>query len=166
MPLTNSRNLLDATLHRSHHAVQSRPEPNPQISAMPRQTTTEASQARKIKALDSNLVQLSRDISNLEKDVARLTAIAQSPTTPNLKGEIETLKTSLTHSLSSEQEMRAFAQETQEEWERVEKTLRDENLALKQELGEASRELKRVKRQLNGKIAVPFMRRLLQERGR
>ena len=133
---------------------------------MPRQTTTEASQARKIKALDSNLVQLSRDISNLEKDVARLTAIAQSPTTPNLKGEIETLKTSLTHALSSEQEMRAFAQETQEEWERVEKALRDENRTLKQELGEAGRELKRVKRQLNGKIAVPFMRRLLQERGR
>ena len=133
---------------------------------MPRQTTTEASQARKIKALDSNLVKLSRDISNLEKDVARLTAIAQSPTTPNLKGEIETLKTSLTHALSSEQEMRVFAQETQEEWERVEKTLRDENRTLKQELGDASRELKRVKRQLNGKIAVPFMRRLLQERGR
>ena len=133
---------------------------------MPRQTTAEASQARKIKALDSNLVQLSRDISNLEKDVARLTAIAQSPTTPNLKGEIETLKTSLTHTLSSEQEMRAFAQETQEEWERVEKALRDENRTLKQEFVEASRELKKVKRQLNGKVAVPFMRRLLQERGR
>ena len=133
---------------------------------MPRQTATEASQGRKIRALDSNIVQLSRDIANLEKEVARLTAIAQSPTTPNLKGEIETLKTSLTHALSSEQEMRAFAQETQEEWERVEKVLRDENLALKQEFRESSRELKRVKRQLNGKMAVPFMRRLLQERGR
>lgn len=133
---------------------------------MPRQTATEASQAKKIKALDSNLVQFSHDISNLEKEVARLTAIAQSPSTPNLKGEIESLKTSLTHALSSEQEIRAFAQETQEEWERVEKALRDENIALKQELGEASRELKRVKRQLNGKMAVPFMRRLLQERGR
>ena len=133
---------------------------------MPRQTATEANQARKIRTLDNNLVQLSRDIANLEKEVARLTAIAQSPTTPNLKGDIETLKISLTHTLSSEQEMRAFAQETQEEWERVEKVLRDENIALKQELGEASRELKRVKRQLNGKMAVPLMRRLLQERGR
>ena len=133
---------------------------------MPLKTATEASQSRKIRALDSNLVQLSRDIANLEKEVARLTAIAQSPTTPNLKGEIETLKTALTHALSSEQEMRAFAQETQEEWERTEKVLRDENLALKQELGEASRELKRAKRQLNGKMAVPFMRRLLLERGR
>jgi predicted RNase H-like nuclease (RuvC/YqgF family) len=112
---------------------------------MPRQTVTEASQAKKIKALDSTLVQLSRDISNLEKEVARLTAIAQAPSTPNLKEEIETLKTSLTHALSSEQEMRAYAQETQEEWERVEKALRDENLALKQELEEASSELKRVK---------------------
>ena len=120
----------------------------------------------RIKALDSTLAQLSGNISNLEKEVARLTAIAQDPSTPNLKGEIETLKTSLTHTLSSEQEMRAFAQKTEEEWERVEKALLDENHVLKQDLAEASRELKGVKRQLNGKFAVPLMRRLLQDRGR
>jgi len=133
---------------------------------MPYQTATEISQAKKIRTLDTTLARLSHDISNLEKEVARLTAIAQAPSTPNLKEEIETLRTSLTHTLSSEQEMRAFAQETQEEWERVEKALLDENLALKEELGEASRELKTVKRELNGKRAVPFVRRLLQERGR
>jgi len=133
---------------------------------MPYQTATEISQAKKVRTLDATLARLSHDISNLEKEVARLTAIAQAPSTPNLKEEIETLRTSLTHTLSSEQEMRAFAQETQEEWGRVEKALLDENLALKEELGEASRELKTVKRELNGKRAVPFVRRLLQERGR
>lgn len=133
---------------------------------MPRPTTAEVNQVKKIKSLDATLARFSRDISNLEKEVARLTAIAQAPSTPNLKEEIETLKTSLTHTLSSEQELRAYNQETQEEWERVEKALRDENLALKEELGEASRELKAVKEELSEKRVVPFMHRFLQERGR
>lgn len=133
---------------------------------MSRQTATDTSRARKIRTLDATLARFGRDISNLEKEVARLTAIAQAPSTPNLREELATLKTSVTHALSSEQEMRAFAQETQEEWERAEKTLRDENIALQEELVEASKELKTVKGELNGKRAVPFMRRLLQERGR
>ena len=62
--------------------------------------------------------------------------------------------------------MRASARETREEWERVEKVLRQENLALKGELDGTSRELKRVQRELKGKKFVPFMRRLLQQRGR
>lgn len=62
--------------------------------------------------------------------------------------------------------MRASARETREVWERVEKELRQENLALVDELGKTSKQLKRAQRELKGKKLVPFMRRLLQERGR
>jgi hypothetical protein len=62
--------------------------------------------------------------------------------------------------------MRASARETRGAWERVEKELRQENLALVEELGKTGKQLKRVQRDLRGKKLVPFMRRLLQERGR
>jgi len=62
--------------------------------------------------------------------------------------------------------MRVSARETREVWERVEKELRQENLALVDELGKTSKQLKRVQKELRGKKLVPFMRRLLQERGR
>ena len=62
--------------------------------------------------------------------------------------------------------MRASARETREVWERVEKELRQENFGLVDELGKTSKQLKRVQRELKGKKLVPFMRRLLQERGR
>jgi len=133
---------------------------------MSHQAAKYLAQGNKIKTLDTTLARFSRDISNLEKEVARLTAIAQAPSTPNLKEELDTLKTTLTHALSSEQEMRAFAQETREECARAEKALRDENIALKSELDHVNSELKTVKRELDGKRAVPFVRRLLQNRGR
>ncbi len=62
--------------------------------------------------------------------------------------------------------MRASARETREVWERVEKELRQENLGLVDELGKTNKQLKRAQRELKGKKLVPFMRRLLQERGR
>ena len=130
------------------------------------QTATDISQAKRLRTLEATLARSNRDISHLGKECKRLTAIAQASSTPNLKEELETLKTSLTHALSSEQEMRAFVQETQADCERAENALRDENISLKEELEAANRELNMVKREVNKKRAVPFMRRLLQERGR
>jgi uncharacterized protein YukE len=132
---------------------------------MPSETATEAHQADGVETLDATLARLRCDIATLEQEVAGLTAIAQTPSTPNLKEEIETLKTSLTHILSSKQEMRASAQETREEWQRAEKAFRDENLALREELEQASKELVLVQRELNVKGFVPIMRRLLQRKG-
>ena len=100
--------------------------------------------------------------------------MGQSPSGPNqesanessLKSEIETLKTSLTHALSSEREMRVSARDTREEWERVERTLREEIGVLKGALEKTEKELRKVQKELKGKKVVPFVQRLIQGRGR
>lgn len=121
-----------------------------------------------IKELQAALAEATSTESSLKQEIERLKAsLAEAASTESkLKDDIETLKTTLTHSLSSEQEMRVSARETRESWERVEKELRLENLALVDELGKTSKQLKRVQRELKGKKLVPFMRRFLQERGR
>lgn len=121
-----------------------------------------------IKELQATLAQVTSTEAGLEQEIERLkAALAEAASTESkLKDEVDTLKTTLTHSLSSEQEMRVSARETREAWERVEKELRQENSALVEELGRSSKQLKRVQRELKGKKLVPFMRRLLQERGR
>jgi hypothetical protein len=102
------------------------------------------------------------------ENVRRLqTALAHAATNEsNLKNEIETLKTSLTHALSSEQEMRASARDTREEWERVERALREENGILRNGLVDAEKALAKVKKELQGKKVVPFVQRLIQGKGR
>lgn len=121
-----------------------------------------------IKEIQAALEQATSTESSLKQEIERLkAALAEAASTESkLKDDIETLKITLTHALSSEQEMRASARETREVWERVEKELRQENFGLVDELGKTSKQLKRVQRELKGKKLVPFMRRLLQERGR
>ena len=102
------------------------------------------------------------------EQVRRLqTALAQAATNEsNLKNEIETLKTSLTHALSSEREMRASARDTREEWERVERALREEVSVLKNGLRDTEKALEKVKKELQGKKVIPFVQRLIQGKGR
>jgi len=121
-----------------------------------------------IKELQAALAQAASAEAGLQQEIERLkAALAEAASTESkLKDDIDTLKTTLTHALSSEQDMRVSARETREAWERVEKELRQENSALVDELGKTSKQLKRVQRELKGKKLVPFMRRLLQERGR
>ena len=94
-------------------------------------------------------------------------ALAQAATNEsNLKNEVDVLKTSLTHALSSEREMRASALNTREEWERVERALLEEIGVLQKELSKTEKELTKVKKELRGKTVVPFVQRLIQGRGR
>ncbi len=71
-----------------------------------------------------------------------------------LKREVETLKTTLTHALTSEREMRVSARQTREEWEIVERSLREEINTLRFDLG-------RMRKELKGKKMVPFIQRVL-----
>jgi len=57
--------------------------------------------------------------------------------------------------------MRASARDTREEWERVERSLREEIGVLRKGLGNTEKELTKVKKELQGK-AVPFAQRLIQ----
>jgi predicted RNase H-like nuclease (RuvC/YqgF family) len=127
-----------------------------------------STEADEIKKLQDALAQTSSVESDLKQEVENLkAALAQAASTESkLKDDIESLKTALTHAFSSEQQMRASARATREEWEQMEKELRHENLALKNELEKTSKQLKRTQRELKGKRLVPFMRRFLQERGR
>jgi chromosome segregation ATPase len=127
-----------------------------------------AQQADQIEKLEAALAQATSTETSLKQEIERLKAALEEATSTEsrLKDDIETLKTTLTHSLASEQEMRASVRTTREDWERAEKELRQESRALVDELGKTNKELKRVHRELKGKRLVPFMRRLLQERGR
>ena len=91
---------------------------NRQSSELPSRCPPRGSQAKQISGLDRALAQV---VSNES----------------NLKIEIKTLKTALTHALSFEWEMRASAQDTREEWERVERSLREEMKTLKTALTHA-----------------------------
>ena len=95
-----------------------------------------------------------------------MTAIVQAPSTPGLKQEIETLRASLSRALCSVQDLRASAQETRDVWALVGNTLRQENLALKEELGKTRQEVERARSELKGNKFLPFVRRFIQGRGR
>jgi len=69
----------------------------------------------------STELSLRREMDELKVSHAR-TVSAES----KLKEEVEVLKTTLTHALTSERDMRTSARETREEWERIEKSLREE----------------------------------------
>ena len=115
---------------------------------------------------ESPLGRLPRDPQS-EKLRRLQAALAQAASNEsNLKHEIETLKTSLTHALSSEREMRASARDTREEWERVERALREEIGVLRNGLGDTEKALAKVRKELQGKKVVPFVQRLIQGKGR
>jgi chromosome segregation ATPase len=116
---------------------------NQQSSESPSGDGAGNSQAEQIRRLQAALVQATANESSL-------------------KNEIETLKTSLTHALSSEREMRTSARDTREEWERVERALREEIGVLRNELGKTEKELAKVKKELKGRKVVPFVQRLIQ----
>ena len=92
---------------------------------------------------------LKQEIESLKRDLAQAVSSETS-----LMHEVETLKTTLTHALTSEREMRASARQTREEWESVERTLREEINTLKNDLERMRKELKRKK-------VVPFIQRLV-----
>jgi len=144
---------------------------NQQSSELPSIWPPRGSQAEQIRGLDQQSSELpsiwpprgsqAEQIRGLE------TALAQAATNEsNLKIEIKTLKTTLTHALSSEREMRASARDTREEWERVERSLREEIGVLRKSLGNTEKELVKVKKELQGKTVVPVVQRLIQGKGR
>lgn len=125
-------------------------------------------ETEQIKEIQAALAPDTSTEAGLRQEIEQLkAALAEAASTESkLKDEVETLKVTLTHSLSSEQDMRASARETRETWERAEKELRQENVALGDELAKTNKQLKRVQSELKGKKLVPFMRRFLRERGR
>jgi len=123
-------------------SVQNQQSPRPPLGRLPR-----GSQAERIRGLEAALAQAATNESNL-------------------KNEVEILKTSLTHALSSEREMRTSALNTREEWVSVERALREEIGVLRKELGNTEKELTKVKKELRGKMVVPFVQRLIQGRGK
>ena len=83
-------------------------------------------------------------------------ALAQAETNEsNLKNEVEVLKISLTHAFSSEREMRVSALNTREDWATLERALRED-------IGLLRKELESTKKELRGKMVVPFLQRLIQ----
>lgn len=62
--------------------------------------------------------------------------------------------------------MRASARDTREEWERVERALREEVFVLKNGLEDTEKALTKVKKELQGKKVIPFVQRLIQGKGR
>lgn len=95
-----------------------------------------------------------------------MTAIVQAPSTPSLKDELVTLKASLKRALCSVQDMRDSARETREVRELVENALRQENVSLKEEIGETRQELNKAKIELERMRVLPFVNRFIQGRGR
>ena len=92
---------------------------------------------------------LKQEVEILKRSLAQTVSSETS-----LRHEVETLKITLTHALTSEREMRASARQTREEWESVERTLREEIDTLKHDLD-------RVRKELKGKKLVPFIQRLV-----
>ena len=90
-----------------------------------------------------------QEIAALKKSLTRATDSETS-----LMREVEALKTALTHALTSEREMRVSARQTREEWERVERSLREEINTLGDDLG-------RMRKELKGRKMVPFIQRVL-----
>jgi predicted RNase H-like nuclease (RuvC/YqgF family) len=121
---------------------------------------------REIEKRERLLMDYQSEVSILEQEIKRLTAIVQAPSTPSLKDEIVTLRASLTRAQCSVKDMRASARETHEVWELVETALRQENFTLKEEIGKTKQELSRAKNELDGKRFLPFVNRFIQGRGR
>lgn len=95
-----------------------------------------------------------------------MTAIVQAPSTPRVKDEITTLRATLSRASCSVHDLRASARETREVWELVEKALRQENLTLREDLGKTKQELVKARSELEGKQILPFVRRVIEGRGR
>ena len=131
-----------------------------------RSAPTPSQTEREIEKREKLLKDYQSEISNLEKEIKRLKAIVQAPFTPSLKDEAVILRTSLTRALCSVQDMRSSARETCEVRELVEIALRQENLALKEEIGKTRKELDKANSELRGKRFLPFVSRFIQGRGR
>lgn len=96
---------------------------------------------------------LKQQIKALKKSLAQAESSEKS-----LTHEVKTLKITLTQALTSERDMRASARQTREEWESVERALREEINTLKHDLESVRKELK-------GKKVVPFIQRLVLRGG-
>ena len=95
-----------------------------------------------------------------------MTAIVHAPYTPTLKDELVTLKASLARALCSMKDMRESARETREVRELVENALRQENLAMKEEIVETRQQLSKAKSELKRMKLLPFVNRLIEGSGR
>lgn len=137
---------------------------------LPKAVSNESSLQQEVKTLKASLAQarydhkaiLTKSLAepSLKQEVAALKrSLAQAVSSEtSLKHEVETLKTTLTHALSSERDMRASARQTREEWEKVERTLREEINTLKYDM-------ERMRKELKGKKVVPFIQRLVLRTG-
>ena len=124
-------------------------------------TSKEASLKRDVKAQRSLFEQaastelsLRRKIDELKESLARNTSAISK-----LKEDNKALKTTFTHVLTSERDMRNSAQEAREEWEMVEKSLREDIDALRLELKKTSNDIK-------GKKVASRVQQTIQEKVR
>jgi len=101
--------------------------------SLTRSTTNEESLKQESEILRSLLVQVASSELSLRREMDELKASHARTVSaePKLKEKIEVLKATLTHALTSERDMRSSARETREEWEKVEKSLRQEINALR-----------------------------------
>ena len=135
-------------------------------NALEKSVANESSLRQEIQTLKASLARVRYDHrtfleehSAKQSHIQEITALKKSLTRAAdseilLKREVETLKTTLTHALTSEREMRVSARQTREEWETVERGLREEINMLRFDLG-------RMRKELKGKKMVPFIQRVL-----
>ena len=111
-----------------------------QRASLAEAASTELSLKREIKTQKSRLAGAASTESSLKESLVRNASIvsklrenntALKATVSKLKEDNKVLKTALTHALTSEHDMRTSARETREEWEKVEKSFREEIGALK-----------------------------------
>ena len=119
--------------------------------SLTRATDSEISLMREVEALKTALTHALT--SEQEMRVSARQTRATDPETSQMR-EVEALKTTLTHALTSEREMRVSARQTREEWERVERGLREE-------IDELGHDLGRMRKELKGRRMVPLIQRVL-----
>jgi len=150
------------------HAIESslRQECSTLKNSLAQAASTECSLRQEIQTLKASLAQARYDHRTLlaeysaepshKQEIAALktslTRAVDSET--SLTREVEALKTALTHALTSEREMRVSARQTREEWERVERSLREDINTLRYDLG-------RMRKELKGKKVMPLIQRVL-----
>jgi len=121
-----------------------------QRSLLEQAASTELSLKRKIDELKE---------SKLKIDELKGSLAGYASTISKLREDKKVIKTSFTHALTSERDMRTSARETREEWEKVEKSLRAEIAALRVALGITGNDRK------GGEVASGVQRTIEEEVG-
>src|SRR5258706_2097636 len=123
--------------------------------------STELSLRRKIEELKESLARGAATALKLkgENKVLRESLVRRTSTVSKLKEDNKELKTTFTHVLTSERDIRTFARETREAWEKVESSLRAEISALRLALEIKGNDVK-------GKMVTSRVQQTIQEKVR